>query len=138
MASLCSKPTGLARLPGGEGGDLSVNCRPACHATGYLLLKQGRHKTGQNYVHAQFHVSTTAGDGMDLFAVGCVKSEFFLLSFQHTLNITYHLYSANASVSKLWRLSTSFRAWGRGWAAFRYLYHSTNHSSSLTPKRSRP
>ena len=44
MASLCSKPTGLARLPGGEGGDLSVNCRPACHATGYLLLKQGRYK----------------------------------------------------------------------------------------------
>ena len=47
MASLCSKPTGLARLPGGgggggEGGDLSVNCRPCCHATGYLLLKQGR------------------------------------------------------------------------------------------------
>ena len=42
MASLCSKPTGLASLPGGEGGDLSVNCRPACHATGYLLLKQGR------------------------------------------------------------------------------------------------
>ena len=42
MASLCSKPTGLARLPGGEGGDLSVNCGPCCHATGYLLLKQGR------------------------------------------------------------------------------------------------
>ena len=46
MASLCSKPTGLARLPGGEGGDLSVNCRPACHATGYLLLKQGRYIRG--------------------------------------------------------------------------------------------
>ena len=47
MASLCSKPTGLARLPGGggggEGGDLSVNCRPGCYASGYLSLKQGRY-----------------------------------------------------------------------------------------------
>ena len=46
MASLCSKPTGLVRLPGGgggEGGDLSVNCRPGCYASGYLSLKQGRY-----------------------------------------------------------------------------------------------
>ena len=62
MASLCSKPTGIARLPGrGEGGDLSVNCRPGCHATGYLLLKQGR------YIFLF----------IELFANKCYASELF-------------------------------------------------------------
>ena len=31
-----------SQAPWGEGGDLPVNCRPGCHSTGYLLLKQGR------------------------------------------------------------------------------------------------